>query len=351
MDLPVPSLRIDDPYELCMGVVLLCSPAALEKLYAGAEKASVKRNLDLPWLTGAMCGMARDAASRLPWGIRKYGEDELEFSEPPKPLDHPDWYEPAYRQGGGDRRSLAQILYETTGAVLPRHMDAFDDAFWLLRRYGVRGKQAARMTELMTLMHAVQYRTARPAAPSLPETTGDPDALRPGAGDGLREQVNALRERLKKTMDEAHAQERRARKAEQALAQERMQAKEDRRELAALREMLFLRENADSAGGAVSFSLPCEVKRRLVVYGGHETWRKAMKGYLTGDIRYMDKEQAIIDRSVIRNADMVWIQSNALSHRQYYAVIDEVRKTGVPVKYFLYASARKCAEQVAGEEG
>lgn len=351
VDLPVPSLRIDDPYELCMGVVLLCSPAALENLYAGAEKASVKRNLDLPWLTGAMCGMARDAASRLPWGIRKYGEDELEFRDPPKPLDHPDWYEPAYRQGDGDRRSLAQILYETTGAVLPRHMDAFDDAFWLLRRYGVRGKQAARMTELMTLMHAVQYRTARPAAPSLPETTGDPDALRPGAGDGLREQVNALRERLKKTMDEAHAQERRARKAEQALAQERMQAKEDRRELAALREMLFLRENADASGDAVSVSFPYEVKRRLVIYGGHETWRKAMKGYLTGDIRYMDKEQAIIDRSVIRNADGVWIQSNALSHRQYYAVIDEVRKTGVPVKYFLYASARKCAEQVAEEEG
>ena len=138
---------------------------------------------------------------------------------------------------------------------------------------------------------------------------------------------------------------------EEALAQEKTQAKADRRELAALREMLFLRENADSAGGAVSFSLPCEVKRRLVVYGGHETWRKAMKGYLTGDIRYMDKEQAIIDRSVIRNADMVWIQSNALSHRQYYTVIDEVRKTGVPVKYFLYASARKCAEQVAEEEG
>ncbi len=146
------------------------------------------------------------------------------------------------------------------------------------------------------------------------------------------------------------ALERRARKAEQSLAQERAQAKEDRRELAALREMLFLQENADASGDAVSISFPHEVKRRLIVYGGHETWRKAMKEYLTGEIRYMDKEQAIIDRSVIRNADMIWIQSNALSHRQYYAVIDEVRKTGVPVKYFLDASARKCAEQVVRED-
>lgn len=341
VDLPTPSLKIDDPYELCAGVLLLCSPTVIRQLYDGDEKASVEQDLYLPWLTGAMCGVARDIASRLPWGVRRYDEENLAFRDPPKPLAHPDWYAPDYGQGNDERRSLAQILYETTGAILPRRMDMFDDASGILRGYGIRGKNAVGMTELMTLMYEAQYRTDRLALPPHSEPAEDAGAL--------REQVNVLRERLKKTMDEAHAQERRARKAEQALAQERMQAKEDRRELAALREMLFLRENADSAGGAVSFSLPCEVKRRLVVYGGHETWRKAMKGYLTGDIRYMDKEQAIIDRSVIRNADMVWIQSNALSHRQYYAVIDEVRKTGVPVKYFLHASARKCAEQVVRE--
>jgi len=75
-----------------------------------------------------------------------------------------------------------------------------------------------------------------------------------------------------------------------------------------------------------------------------------MREYLSGDIRYMDKDQAIIDRTVIRNAEVVWIQSNAISHRQYYAIIDEVRKIGVPVRYFLYASARKCAEQVVLDE-
>jgi len=64
----------------------------------------------------------------------------------------------------------------------------------------------------------------------------------------------------------------------------------------------------------------------------------------------MDKDQAIIDRNVIRNADAVWIQTNALSHRQYYAIIDEIRKIGLPVRYFLYSSAKKFAEQVAREE-
>lgn len=341
-DLPIPSLKIDDPYELCAGVLLLCSPTVIRQLYDGDENSSVEQDLDLPWLTGAMCGAARDISSRLPWGVRRCDEENLEFRDPPKPLAHPDWYAPDYGQGDDERRSLAQILYETTGAILPRRMDMFDDARGILRGYGIRGKNAVRMTELMTLMYEAQYRTDRLALPPHSEPAEDAGAL--------REQVGALRGQLKKMTDEAHAQERRARKAEQSLAQERAQAKEDRRELAALREMLFLQENADASGDAVSISFPHEVKRRLVVYGGHETWRKAMKEYLTGEIRYMDKEQAIIDRSVIRNADMIWIQSNALSHRQYYAVIDEVRKTGVPVKYFLHASARKCAEQVVRED-
>lgn len=341
-DVPIPSLKIDDPYELCAGVLLLCSPTVIRQLYDGDENSFVEQDLDLPWLTGAMCGVARDISSRLPWGVRRYDEEDLEFRDPPKPPAHPDWYAPDYGQGDDERRSLAQILYETTGAILPRRMDMFDDASGILRGYGIRGKNAARMTELMTLMYEAQYRTDRLAPSPVPEPAEDAGAL--------REQVDALRGQLKRMTDEAHAQERRARKAEQSLAQERAQAKEDRRELAALREMLFLQENADASGDAVSVSFPYEVKRRLIVYGGHETWRKAMKEYLTGGIRYMDKEQAIIDRSVIRNADMIWIQSNALSHRQYYAVIDEVRKTGVPVKYFLHASARKCAEQVVRED-
>ena len=345
VDLPVPSLRIDDPYELCMGVVLLCSPAALEKLYAGAEKASVKRNLDLPWLTGVMCGMARDAASRLPWGIRKYGEDELEFREPPKPLDHPDWYEPAYRQGNGERRSLAQILYETTGAVLPRHMDAFDDAFWLLRRYGVRGKQAARMTELMTLMHAVQDRPAGGAVPSRNDRGSGRSAARrrrwaAGAGErssGAAEENDGRGPCAGTPCEKGGAGPGAGEDAGESGSPGTGRAAGDalpagKRGFCRWRGFVFPTLRSEAAA------------RRL---------RRArdVAGYLTGDIRYMDKEQAIIDRSVIRNADMVWIQSNALSHRQYYAVIDEVRKTGVPVKYFLHASARKCAEQVVREEG
>jgi len=49
---------------------------------------------------------------------------------------------------------------------------------------------------------------------------------------------------------------------------------------------------------------------------------------------------------MIRRADVVWIQTNALSHAFFYKIIDEVRKHNVPLRYFSYASATKCAEQL-----
>lgn len=343
--LPIPEICIKNPYELCAGIVLLCSPTAMEKLYKDVKGANLEKDLDLPWLMGAFCGVAMDITAQLPWGIREYDEDEVEFHRPRKPLAHPDWYARSYQQGDDYSRSLAQILYETTGAILPRDMNEFDDAHKILSGYGIRGKTEVYMTELMTVVYNQQYKTH-----FFPAGLFDDKSDAAEDAEALREQVKKLREQLKKVTDDAHTLDRRARKAEQALQQEKAQIKEDRQELAALREVLFKRENPDNSEENVSVTFPYEVKRRVVVYGGHDSWLKSMKEYLTGDIRYIDRDQAIIDRNVIRNAETVWMQTNSLSHRQFYAIIDEVRKCGVPVRYFLYASAKKCAEQIALDE-
>ena len=87
-----------------------------------------------------------------------------------------------------------------------------------------------------------------------------------------------------------------------------------------------------------------------MVFGGHDMWQKPMKEQLTGDIRFIDRDMAAFDTDVIRYADVVWIQTNAIPHKMYYKIMDAARKWKIPVKYFLYASARKCAEQVVLEE-
>lgn len=84
--------------------------------------------------------------------------------------------------------------------------------------------------------------------------------------------------------------------------------------------------------------------KKICIFGGHDTWIKAIKERLldakffrSGDLHSLD---------VIRNADEVWIQPNAISHSFYGKVLDAARTNNVTVCYFSYASARKCAEQI-----
>jgi hypothetical protein len=44
---------------------------------------------------------------------------------------------------------------------------------------------------------------------------------------------------------------------------------------------------------------------------------------------------------------MIWIQANAMPHTMYYRIIDNARLYKKAVRYFTYASAVKCAEQLA----
>ena len=82
--------------------------------------------------------------------------------------------------------------------------------------------------------------------------------------------------------------------------------------------------------------------------GGHEAWIKEIKPKLP-DVRFVHREM-IPYADMIRRADVVWIQTNAMSHSYYYKIIDETRKHGIRVRYFSYDSAQKCAEPIVADE-
>lgn len=93
-------------------------------------------------------------------------------------------------------------------------------------------------------------------------------------------------------------------------------------------------------------SLPNEVQARTVVFGGHDTWAKAIKPMLTGKIRFVDRTMQP-NADLIRRASVVWLQSNSMSHRTYYTIMNIVRAHNIPLRYFTFASAEKCALQLA----
>jgi hypothetical protein len=72
---------------------------------------------------------------------------------------------------------------------------------------------------------------------------------------------------------------------------------------------------------------------------------------LKGSIRFIDRGYTF-DTAIIRGAEVLWIQPNAIPHKMYYRIIDQARRLKKPVRYFTNASAALCAQQVAeGDRG
>ena len=83
-----------------------------------------------------------------------------------------------------------------------------------------------------------------------------------------------------------------------------------------------------------------------MVFGGHETWLKAIKPRLEGDIRFIAGDISSFDENVIRGADVIWVQPNAIKHRVFYKITNVTRANNIPMRYFTNASAFLSAVQL-----
>ncbi len=88
--------------------------------------------------------------------------------------------------------------------------------------------------------------------------------------------------------------------------------------------------------------------KRLCVFGGHPTWIKAIKRHLTNAKFFEEGNLPSLD--IIRNADEIWIQTNAISHSFYGKVKDTAILNGIPINYFKFAGIQKCLEQIRLKE-
>ncbi len=320
-----PYMHIGDPYELCFAFYEL-----------------ERKDSPLMWLWGACMGLIIQAGKNLPWGLSPFMNYEIPVSKRPVKLPLPHMMQ-FYTEGQDYPVSFTQLVYNLGGGLLPRDWDGYTGWSTYLRKLGV--KDAGMAIALISVFKKLRQRNVLVSAEE--EKEAEEVFTSEDIGE-LQQKIRLLQEQLKHATEETHIQEKRARKAEQIVESERERYRSERKELAGLREVLFSFDSQEDAGTVIP--LPYTVRSRIVVYGGHESWLKSMKEYTKGDIRFIDKDQAILDRAVTRNADTIWIQHNALSHSQYYAVIDEVRKWNKPVKYFLYSSAKKCVEQIAMDE-
>ena len=244
--------------------------------------------------------------------------------------------------------------YEYTGAVLPRDMHRFDDLKKELRARGLKPSQANTLCAMMNIIGEVsRQRFDFSKYADQDDWEGDWNFEEEDAGDDLEAENEKLKAELTKMRKQAkeanYNLSRQNRELKDQLEKASETMGEMRQELADLRDVVFNQQNMveEEKAEESKITFPYHTTRRIVAFGGHDSWLREIKFKLP-DVRFMSDD--ISSPEIIKRADVVWIQTNCIGHKSYYTIIDLARKYGRKVRYFAYASATKCAEQVVEEE-
>ena len=355
---------VDDPYELCMALVLLLDNGS-----------------DAPWLMNSGTTLMLYAAEMLPWypyyededpdaEDDNFEEDDTEseevfagghfnrndwISQP----EEPELIDAYHTRFGGE--NIAQIVYRLSGGVLPFRMHPFAKERREMIEQGMDEYTADKIESMSELFYFRDFRSGAVnlrrnwfnsfdveddgteddgSGQETEDISAEPDADAAAELEKARKEIKNLRRALSEANREANSQKAKYEKELKTLRQEH-------RELADLREIVFNKERSEpeeKTGSQITF--PYELKKRTIIFGGHDSFLKTLKK-LIPDAKYVDPGNYTFSPEIIRNADVVWVQNNCISHTQYGRVLDITRRYGIQLRYFTYASAEKSAEQIA----
>ena len=348
-----------DPYEMAFAFIYLLDNGS-----------------DLPWCYFPGTSVHNASAAKLPWsrmgfspmhvgffhhhdpetGETKHGPAEYSLPRRTKVPELEDWYSLRY----SDREdvnpelfNLSQIIYGITGCIMPRKLDRYHPALKTLERYGISGKQMTHvLIYCMTLMGELRNRTD--VTVSQLEIIDEEDArLRQEGAENvktLQKQVAVLKDELKQQKQLAYESSREARELRQRYESLTKVSANDVQELHDLRELIFRQQEGsyESVQPSDDISFPYSTDSRIIVFGGYESWVREIKRRLP-TVRFVDKS-AIPNANMIRYADAIWIQTNAMCHSHFHKIVDEAKKSRIPIRYFSFSSPIKCAEQLAQED-
>lgn len=103
------------------------------------------------------------------------------------------------------------------------------------------------------------------------------------------------------------------------------------KELSDLREAVYVLKNGSGSEPPVDESTryPYLTSGKIISFGGHETWLKEMRRKLPNVI--FVAPSSLPNTDLIRGADAVWLQTNCMSHADFFRIINIVRHNGVPL--------------------
>ena len=337
---------VDDPFEMAFALFYLLDTGS-----------------DIPWLFyGSIC-VAYTLVDQLPFDTKlaKVGEMELQpelirslythrFSGYRWDDMHDCRQEPVQREKA---TNLAQLLYENAYAIYPRitgSLPQLDQYFEDMGLEDPNQKEAYQL--LLYLLRSGNERSESlrtfwwesQAATDEPENAEDTEDIAL-----LHKQYKELLQRNSELRMALHEETRSKKQVRKDICQ--VQADNDRlrQELADLRDLIFSQqaEMPPQTEENCAVQFPVKTSRRIVSFGGHPNWIRDMKALLP-DIAYFSAE-VIPNKDILRNADVVWVQTQYISHAAFYRIVSALGQN-TQLRYFSSKSARSCAEQIATSE-
>lgn len=383
----VDGFMVSDPYELCFALIHL--------LDAGD---------DAPWLMKSGYSLMYYVLQMLPWYQGQDDWDDGDWNEWYDGLTYnktgwldrepvPDQIDFYHEKHNG--RNMAQVVYDLCRGIVPTGLHPFEEERKRFIAEGMDEDKAREITDKAELLFLTAFQAKQrsvgnedfswledadePITEITPADTQKPVRLggywgkvmgmdnQEGSEDGkrasadhaeenasLRLELDALKKQLK-TMKNALAVAKQDASSEKAKYEHELKAlRMEHRELADLRELVFNSEMTEEERARrekvkEEMTYPYETRKRTVIFGGHETWLKAIRPMLPG-VKFVDLGNYAFNPDIVRNADVVWVQNNCISHTQYGNIVKMTRQLGIQLRYFAFGSAEKCAEQLVVED-
>lgn len=327
---------------------------------------------NLPWLYYPSCVLLSHAAAQLPWcgGAVKQCvdatgqttfyidantaklhlmEDNLTSDSSVVPIC---WNTMSLvQQEGADANTpvritpAAAVYTYTDGVLVPRNTASADPIEATLADLGVtapegRAVYAAYISLLSNLKGRIDFPN---------DAKDECDALRAKC-DAYEAEIENLKSKDEKNKQALYKAEKTIGELTTAIEKASAEHEKEKQELNDLRELVFaLTNDADSAArkdSKTQVEFPYHTTKKHIVFGGHPSWLKAIRP-MVPDVKFVD---GVPSTEQIKGADIVWLQTNYLSHKAFYKIIDIVRSKNIPLRYFTSASAAKCAEQVVNAD-
>ena len=354
------NFTVNDPYELCFALFYLMDTGD-----------------DAPWLIRSGSSLMLYALRMLPWyvdqddwddedfeawydGFQYNREGWLEQEKVEEPLDF-------YHERHGDR-NLAQVVYDLCRTVVPTGLHPFEKDRQRLVAEGMEEDKARKITDIAELLFLYEFQTRQRVKGDFSWEDEDDESDATVTQESATTQTTAQTQPLAKLKVETDELKKQLKSLKNALAVTRQEANNERakyehelkalrmehRELADLRELVFNSELSPDIQERrekpeKNYQYPYSPRKRTVIFGGHDSFLRAIKPMLP-DVKFVDASAMTYSPEIIRNADVVWIQNNCISHPQYWSIVKNCKLAGVQMRYFGFASAEKCAEQLVTED-